>query len=195
MSKRIILIVITLLVTAGIACAADVVKKPKNPVVLMETTLGNVKIELFEKEAPISVKNFLEYANSGYYANTIFHRVIPGFMAQGGGLTANLTPKPGSLAPIKNEADNGLKNDRGTISMARTGDPNSATSQFFINVVNNNMLNRPNPDGFGYAVFGKVVEGMDVVDKMIAAPQTRKNSVFQNVPTEPIVIKSVKLQK
>ena len=195
MSKRIILIVVTLLVTAGIACAADVVKKPKNPFVLMETTLGNVKIELFEKEAPISVKNFLEYANSGYYSNTVFHRVIPGFMAQGGGLTANLTPKWGDRPPIKNEADNGLKNDRGTISMARTGDPNSATSQFFINVVNNNMLNRPNPDGFGYAVFGKVIEGMDVVDKMIAAPQTRKNSVFQNVPNEPIVIKSVKLQK
>ena len=116
-------------------------------------------------------------------------------MAQGGGLTANLSPKPGDRQPIKNEADNGLKNDRGTISMARTGDPNSATSQFFINVVNNDMLNRPKPDGFGYAVFGKVVEGMDVVDRIIAAPQTRKNSVFQNVPTEPIVIKSVKTLK
>jgi peptidyl-prolyl cis-trans isomerase A (cyclophilin A) len=176
---------------AGIACA----NSKKNPVVTMETTLGNIKIELFEKEAPISVKNFLDYAKSGYYSGTIFHRVIPGFMAQGGGLTANLTPKPGDLPPIKNEADNGLKNDRGTISMARTGDPNSATSQFFINVVNNNMLNRPNPDGYGYAVFGKVIEGMDVVDKIIAAPQARKNSVFQNVPTEPIVIKSVKTGK
>jgi peptidyl-prolyl cis-trans isomerase A (cyclophilin A) len=197
MAKRIILIVVSLLISAGIACAADAVavKKPKNPVVVMETTLGNIKIELFEKEAPISVKNFLEYANSGYYANTIFHRVIPGFMAQGGGLTANLTPKPGGFASIKNEADNGLKNDRGTLAMARTGDPNSATSQFFINVVNNNMLNRPNPDGFGYAVFGKVVEGMDVVDKIIATPQVKKNSVFQNVPQDPIVIKSVKAVK
>jgi peptidyl-prolyl cis-trans isomerase A (cyclophilin A) len=127
--------------------------------------------------------------------NTIFHRVIPGFMAQGGGLTANLVPKPGDRPSIKNEADNGLKNDRGTLAMARSGDPNSATSQFFINVVNNNMLNRPNPDGFGYAVFGKVIEGMDVVDKIVSTPQTRKNSVFQNVPIEPVVIKSVKIVK
>jgi peptidyl-prolyl cis-trans isomerase A (cyclophilin A) len=155
--------------------------------------MGNVKIELFAKDAPISVQNFLAYVKSGFYKGTIFHRVIPGFMAQGGGLTAELQPKPGDMAPIKNEADNGLKNDRGTIAMARTGAPDSATSQFFINVVNNDRLNRPNPDGFGYAVFGKVIEGMDVVDKMVAAPQTRKNSVFQNVPNTPIVIKNVKL--
>jgi peptidyl-prolyl cis-trans isomerase A (cyclophilin A) len=172
----------------SVASAAD-----KNPVVLMETSMGNVKIELFAKDAPISVQNFLAYVKSGFYKGTIFHRVIPGFMAQGGGLTAELQPKPGDMAPIKNEADNGLKNDRGTIAMARTGAPDSATSQFFINVVNNDRLNRPNPDGFGYAVFGKVIEGMDVVDKMVAAPQTRKNSVFQNVPNTPIVIKNVKL--
>ena len=167
----------------------------KNPVVTMETTLGNVKIELFEKEAPLSVKNFLDYTKSGYYSGTVFHRVIPGFMAQGGGLTANLTPKPGNRPPIKNEAGNGLKNDRGTISMARSGDPNSATSQFFVNVANNNSLNRPNPDGFGYAVFGKVIEGMDVVDKIVSTPQTNKNSVFQNVPLEPVIIKSVKVAR
>lgn len=195
MFRMLFAVLVALLVSAGIACTAETVKQSKNPVVSMETTLGNIKIELFEKEAPISVRNFLDYAKSGYYSGTIFHRVIPGFMAQGGGLTANLTPKPGDRPPIRNEADNGLKNDRGTISMARTGDPNSATSQFFINVVNNEMLNRPNPDKFGYAVFGKVIEGMDVVDKIIAAPQTRKNSVFQNVPTEPIVIKSVKVVK
>lgn len=195
MFRKLVVIAIALFVSTGIVSAAEATSKSKNPVVLMETSLGNIKIELFEKDAPISVKNFLDYAKSGYYNGTIFHRVIPGFMAQGGGLTANLTPKPGDRPPIKNEADNGLKNDRGTISMARTGDPNSATSQFFINVVNNIMLNRPNPDGFGYAVFGKVIEGMDVVDKIIAAPQTRKNSVFQNVPTEPIVIKSVKTGK
>jgi peptidyl-prolyl cis-trans isomerase A (cyclophilin A) len=181
-----------LLVALGcsVASAAE-----KNPVVLMETSMGNVKIELFAKEAPISVQNFLGYVKKGFYKGTIFHRVIPGFMAQGGGLTAELQPKPGDMPPIKNEADNGLTNDRGTLAMARTGDPNSATSQFFINVVNNDRLNRPNPDGFGYAVFGKVIEGMDVVDKMMAAPQKQKNRVFQNVPVTPIVIKDVKILK
>lgn len=191
MIKNMLIAVALICLIAGAASAEG----KKNPVVSMETTLGNIKIELYEKEAPVSVKNFLDYTKNGYYSGTVFHRVIPGFMAQGGGLTANLSPKPGNRPPIKNEADNGLKNDRGTISMARTGDPNSATSQFFINVVNNDMLNRPKPDGFGYAVFGKVIEGMDVVDKIIAAPQTSKNSVFQNVPTEPIVIKSVKALK
>lgn len=167
----------------------------KNPVVLLETSMGNVKIELFAKEAPISVKNFLAYVHNGFYKGTIFHRVIPGFMAQGGGLTAELQPKPGDLPPIKNEAGNGLKNDRGTVAMARTGVVDSATSQFFINVVDNDFLNhRDNsPGGFGYAVFGKVVEGMDVVDKMVAAPQSRKNAVFQNVPNTPIVIKDVRV--
>ena len=191
MLKKILSVIAMVCLSAGIACAEG----KKNPVVEMETSLGKIKIELFEKEAPISVKNFLEYANSGYYAGTIFHRVIPGFMAQGGGLTAALQPKPGDRPAIKNEAANGLKNDRGTVAMARTGDPNSATSQFFINVVDNKMLNRPNPDGAGYAVFGKVVEGMDVVDKIVNTPQERKNSVFQNVPKEPVVIKSVKLLK
>jgi peptidyl-prolyl cis-trans isomerase A (cyclophilin A) len=191
MFKKIMLVVAALCLSAGIACAEG----KKNPVVEMETTLGKFKIELFEKEAPISVNNFLEYVKSGYYVGTSFHRVIPGFMAQGGGLTAALQPKPGDRPPIKNEAANGLKNDRGTVAMARTGDPNSATSQFFVNVVNNNMLNRPNPDGAGYAVFGKIVDGMDVVDKIVSTPQVRKNSVFQNVPVEAVVIKSAKLLK
>ena len=191
MFKKLLSAVLMVCFMAGIAGA----EVKKNPIGAMETSLGNIKIELFEKEAPISVKNFLEYTKSGYYSGTIFHRVIPGFMAQGGGMTANLTPKPGNLPSIKNEADNGLKNDRGTLAMARAGDPNSATSQFFINVVNNAMLNRPNPDGFGYAVFGKVIEGMDVVDKIVATPQVKKNSVFQNVPIEPVTIKSVKVVK
>lgn len=192
MFKRIMMVFAVLCLAAGIASAAEV---KKNPVVEMDTSLGKVKIELFEKEAPISVRNFLDYANSGYYAGTIFHRVIPGFMAQGGGLTAALQPKSGERPSIKNEAANGLKNDRGTVAMARGGDPNSASSQFFINVVDNRMLNRPSPDGAGYAVFGKVVEGMDVVDIIVNTPQERKNSVFVNVPKEPVVIKSVKVLK
>jgi len=193
MFKRIIMVLVALSMSTGIACAEG----KKNPVVAMETSLGKIKIELFEKEAPISVKNFLDYVNNGYYAGTIFHRVIPGFMAQGGGLTAALQPKPGDRAPIKNEADNGLKNDRGTVAMARTGDPNSATAQFFINVNDNAFLNHRDKttSGYGYTVFGKVVEGMDVVDKIVSTPQERKNSVFQNVPKEPVTIKSVKVLK
>lgn len=176
---------------------STVIAAEKNPVVLMETNLGNVKMELFADKAPISVKNFLSYAHSGFYTDTIFHRVIPGFMAQGGGLTAQLQPKPGNMPAIKNEAANGLKNDRGTVAMARTGMVDSATSQFFINVVNNDFLNHrdTSPGGYGYAVFGKVIEGMDVVDKMVATPQKRQNAVFQNVPETPITIKSVKILK
>jgi peptidyl-prolyl cis-trans isomerase A (cyclophilin A) len=187
----ILLSALCIAIPAVAAEGAKEAKKGANPVVLMETSLGNVKIELFPKEAPESVKNFLEYVKSGFYGGTVFHRVIPGFMAQGGGMNAELQPKP-TRAPIKNEADNGLKNDRGTIAMARTGNPNSATSQFFINVVNNNMLNRPSPDGFGYAVFGKVVSGMDVVDKIVTTPTTVKNG-FQDVPATTVTIKSVKV--
>ena len=192
MLKRILLI-ITLCLTAATVMATDP-PAGKNPVVLMETSLGNVKLELYQKSAPVSVRNFLDYVNSGYYGGTIFHRVIPGFMVQGGGMTADLKPKS-TKAPIKNEADNGLKNDRGTLAMARTGDPNSATSQFFINVVNNDGLNRPSPDGFGYAVFGRVIEGMDVIDRIVKTPQKQLNAVFQNVPETPVVIKSMKVVK
>jgi peptidyl-prolyl cis-trans isomerase A (cyclophilin A) len=192
MFKKLLISIAIFLVAASTVFAAG--ESGKNPIVVMETSLGNVKIELFQKEAPISVKNFLDYANSGYYAGTVFHRVIPGFMAQGGGLTAELQPKPGARPSIKNEADNNLKNDRGTLAMARTSDPNSATSQFFINVNNNNSLNRPSPDGAGYAVFGKVIDGMDVVDKIVSTPQERKNGVFQNVPITPVLIKSVKVK-
>jgi peptidyl-prolyl cis-trans isomerase A (cyclophilin A) len=190
MFKKLLCAVVLTCLTVGIACAEG----KKNPVVTMETTLGNVKIELFEKEAPLSVKNFLEYTKSGFYSGTIFHRVIPGFMAQGGGFTPDRKQKP-TNAPVKNEAVNGLKNDRGTIAMARTSAPDSATSQFFINVVNNAMLNRPNPDGAGYAVFGKVIEGMDVVDKIVSVKTQNVNMVFQNFPETPVLIKSVKVAK
>lgn len=189
MLKKIVLTLTLAILLCGTALAAEA----KNPVILMETSLGNVKIELDSQKAPITVKNFLDYANKGFYGGTVFHRVIPGFMIQGGGFTPDMAPKA-TGAPIRNEADNGLKNDRGTIAMARTGDPNSATSQFFINVVNNNNLNRPMPDGFGYAVFGKVVEGMDVVDK-IAAAKTGFKLGMRDVPETPVVIKSVKVVK
>lgn len=164
----------------------------KNPVVTMETSLGNIKIELFEKEAPISVKNFLSYVKSGFYSGTIFHRVINGFMIQGGGFTTDLKQKA-TNSPIKNEAANGLKNDRGTIAMARTGAPDSATAQFFINVNNNDGLNRPSPDGFGYAVFGRVIEGMDVVDRIKSVKTVTRG--FPDVPEQHIVIKSIKTAK
>ena len=191
MFKRIMMVFAVLCLSAGIASAAEV---KKNPVVEMDTSLGKIKIELFEKEAPISVKNFLDYAKSGFFTDTTFHRVIPGFMIQGGGYTADRKKKPANAA-IKNEAANGLKNDRGTISMARTSAPDSATSEFFINVVDNKMLNRPNPDGAGYAVFGKVIEGMDVVDKIVNVKQKNQNVVFQNLPEVPVVIKSVTVLK
>jgi len=192
MMKRLFL---TLLLAAALGSPA--IAAEKNPTATIETSMGTIKVELFADKAPISVKNFLEYAKSGYYKDTVFHRVIPGFMAQGGGLTAALQPKPGDRPAIKNEAGNGLKNDRGTLAMARTGVVDSATAQFFINVANNDFLNHRDETqgGFGYAVFGKVIDGMDVVDKMVAAPQKRQNSVFQNVPETPIVIKAVKILK
>ena len=190
MLKKLLSAVAVVCLLAGFACA----EAKKNPIVVMETSLGSVKIELFEKDAPISVKNFLEYAASGFYNETIFHRVIPGFMAQGGGFTADRKQKP-TRASIKNEAANGLKNDRGTIAMARTSAPDSATSQFFINVANNSMLNRPSPDGAGYAVFGKVIEGMDVVDRIVSVKTQNANMVFQNLPETPVFIKSVKSVK
>lgn len=182
------LVAIVMVCFASSVVSAEV----KNPIVTMETSLGTVKIELFEKEAPISVKNFLEYTKNGFYNGTIFHRVINGFMIQGGGFTADFKQKA-TNPPIKNEAANGLKNDRGTIAMARTGAPDSATAQFFINVKNNDSLNRPSPDGFGYAVFGKVLEGMDVVDKIKSVKTVTRG--FPDVPETPVIIKSVKLGK
>lgn len=161
----------------------------KNPRVALDTDFGTIVIELYADKAPISVKNFLDYVDSGHYADTVFHRVIPGFMIQGGGFTDEMSPKPGK-APIKNEADNGLKNDRGTIAMARTGVVDSATCQFFINTVDNAFLNfkSATPQGYGYAVFGKVVEGMDVVDAVSSA-KTGTVKGFKDVPLKPIHIK------
>ncbi|MGA7103804.1 MAG: peptidylprolyl isomerase [Candidatus Deferrimicrobiaceae bacterium] len=157
--------------------------------VLLETSMGNIKVEMNPKEAPISVKNFLSYVEGGHYDGLIFHRVIRGFMIQGGGFTKEMREKRPAHPPIKNEAGNGLKNDRGTIAMARTGVVDSATAQFFINVVNNDFLNHVDntPRGFGYAVFGKVVEGMEIVDKIRAVP-TGRVSMFEDVPKEAVTI-------
>jgi len=190
MFKRIMMVLAVMCLSAGIASA----ESKKNPVIEMETSLGKIKIELFEKEAPVSVANFLEYAKSGYYDGTIFHRVIANFMIQGGGFTPDLTPKP-TRAPIKNEATNKLKNDRGTLAMARTGIVDSATAQFFINVINNDYLNNRDTtvQGYGYAVFGKVVDGMDVVDKIAKVKTVRR--MFPDVPETDVVIKSVKVMK
>ncbi len=166
----------------------------KNPVVMMETTMGTIKIELFMGKAPITAKNFLDYVTSGFFDGTVFHRVVPGFVIQGGGYTENMTPR--STRPgIKNESKNGLKNLRGTLSMARYDDPNSATSQFFINLNDNSNLD-PSGGGWGYAVFGKVIEGMDVVDKIAAVKTATRNVMgtpFQNVPVQPVVVKSAKV--
>jgi cyclophilin family peptidyl-prolyl cis-trans isomerase len=152
-----------------------------------ETNLGSFTIELFEKDAPVTAANFLEYVDSGHFVDTVFHRVIPNFVIQGGGLTADMRAKSTRPA-IRNEADNGLKNRRGTLSMARTNDPNSATCQFFVNLVDNAFLD-PGRGGAGYAVFGHVVAGMDVVDK-IAAVKTGNKGGHQDVPVEPITVLS-----
>ncbi len=155
--------------------------------VKLATSKGDIVVELNQEKAPITVKNFLEYVESDFYDGTIFHRVIKGFMIQGGGFTPDMTQK-GAMAPIRNEASNGLKNDRGAIAMARTSDPHSATSQFFINHADNDFLNASTGNA-GYAVFGKVVEGMDVVDKIAAVPTTIKAGM-RDVPAETIEIKS-----
>jgi|TARA_X000000950_G_scaffold127807_2_gene159765 peptidyl-prolyl cis-trans isomerase B (cyclophilin B) len=160
--------------------------------IIINTSHGDIKLELNKEKAPITTENFVAIAKSGYYEGTIFHRVINGFMIQGGGLNADMTNKSSGTAPIQNEANNGLPNDRGTVAMARTMDPHSATSQFFINHKDNNFLNHTgeNPQGWGYAVFGKVTEGMDVVDK-IADVATGSSGGHQDVPVDLITIESV----
>ncbi len=157
--------------------------------VVFSTTLGDFTIELMADEAPISVENFLKYVDEGFFDGTIFHRVIPGFMIQGGGFTADMGKKK-THEPIKNEADNSLKNSRGTLSMARTQDVNSATSQFFINAADNDFLDHGSRD-FGYAVFARVVEGMDVIDKIVAV-KTGNQAGHSDVPVEPVVVNSAK---
>ena len=172
-----------------VSFAADTVK------VKMITNQGDIVLELYPDKAPLTVKNFVNYVDMNFYKKTIFHRVIEGFMIQGGGFT-NAQDRKKTLSPIKNEADNGLKNDRGTIAMARTNDPNSATAQFFINLKNNDFLNhtRKTINGWGYTVFGKVIEGMDVVDK-IAKIKTIVTAGQQNIPIDPIYIEDMEVIK
>ncbi len=175
---------------APAATAAPKAQTPAaNPRVLLDTTKGKIVIELYPGKAPKTVKNFLDYVKAGQYNGVIFHRVIPGFMVQGGGFTPDMTEKP-TRSPVQNEAKNGLSNDRGTIAMARTADPHSASAQFFINVANNaaSLDSGRAADGWGYTVFGKVVEGMEVADAIVAVPTTRKGP-YDDVPVEPIVIR------
>jgi cyclophilin family peptidyl-prolyl cis-trans isomerase len=154
-----------------------------------ETTLGNFTVELFGDKAPVSAENFLKYVDEGFFDGTVFHRIVPGFVIQGGGFTEDMSQKK-NHPPIKNEADNGVKNTRGTLSMARTNDINSATSQFFVNLKDNDFLDHTRGN-FGYAVFGKVTEGMDVIDK-IAAVKTGRRKGFEDVPVDPVVMTSVR---
>lgn len=176
--------------TNAIATEKADATKCSNPVVELTTSMGKIDIELNQIKAPISTANFLNYVNSGFYNGKIFHRVIPGFMVQGGGFDSKMNEATNYKAPIKNEANNGLSNARGTIAMARTNDPDSATAQFFINSVDNKFLDYSSNNA-GYAVFGHVIQGMDVVDK-ISAVKTEDKSMYQNVPVTPVVIISAK---
>ena len=186
---RVVLGIVGLLLTVTTVGA----KEGGNPVVVMKTSLGDVKIELDKAKAPVTVDNFLVYVNDKFYDGTIFHRVIPAFMIQGGGFDKDMNQKK-TKAPIKNEAGNGLKNVTGTLAMARTSDPNSATAQFFINTKDNAFLDHKNDtaQGYGYAVFGKVVDGMDVVKK-IEQVQTTTRPPYENVPVTAVVIESIRV--
>jgi len=185
--KVVILCFVVLGMVAGSARAA-------NPVVLVETNLGTFKVELFEDKAPVTVKNFLQYVEDKHYDGTIFHRVISDFMIQGGGFEPGMKEKK-SRDPIKNESSNGLSNLKGTLAMARTGEPNSATAQWYVNVKDNNFLDKAKArDGVGYCVFGRVIEGLDVIEK-IKGVETDTVKGFENVPSKDVVIKSVKLEK
>ena len=179
-------LVLAFILTFSIAAVGQ-----SNPVVVMETSVGTIRIELRPDLTPVTVENFLRYVNNGYYDGLIFHRVISGFMIQGGGFDSDMVQKS-TYDPIKNEADTGVSNARGTIAMARTGVVDSATSQFFINLVNNERLDFQNssPSGYGYAAFGKVIEGMEIVDQ-IARVVTGSQRGYQNVPLEPILINTV----
>lgn len=190
--KFMVWILITILCLGGIfPMSSSDTKAAANPKVSMKTSMGEIQLELFMDKAPATVKNFLSYVDKGFYTNTLFHRVIPGFMIQGGGFTPGMVQKQ-TDPPIKNEAGNGLSNKRGTIAMARTNVVNSATSQFFINVVDNPFLDhQDNTDaGFGYCVFGKVIKGMEVADKIVNVPRGN-TGYYQDVPTTDVVIKSV----
>ncbi len=195
MFEKIAVLTITLMLgilgSSGVCSAGDAVQ---NPVVLMKTSLGDIKIELNREKAPISVENFLSYVEDKFFDGTIFHRVISNFMIQGGGYKSDFS-HPNTKAPIKNEAKNGLSNDRGTIAIARTNVVDSATAQFFINVKDNPFLNYKNDSSYGYAVFGKVIEGMDVVDKIKMVKTGPKGPFRTDAPQENVVILSVTLVK
>lgn len=182
--KRLVIALMFIVISSGVFAAA-------NPVVLMNTSMGEIEIELFQDKAPLTVANFLMYVNKGFYNGTIFHRVIGNFMVQGGGFMPGMKEK-GTSAPVKNEAGNGISNKRGTVAMARTMDVHSATAQFFINVVDNPFLDYKSPtnEGFGYCVFGRVIKGMDTVDK-IRKVQTGNHGFFQDVPLKDVVINKV----
>jgi peptidyl-prolyl cis-trans isomerase A (cyclophilin A) len=182
----------TLALTLGWTASAALAQGA-NPKVRLNTSAGDIVLELYPDKAPRTVENFLQYVQDKHYDGTVFHRVIDGFMIQGGGFTADMTQKA-TRGPIPLEAQNGLKNDRGTIAMARTSNPNSATAQFFINLVNNDGLNAPRPDGHGYAVFGKVVGGMETVDA-IRKVAVGNRAGHQNVPTTPVTILKATLEK
>jgi cyclophilin family peptidyl-prolyl cis-trans isomerase len=184
-----------LVLFAGLTMSSvtSVVLAAETPHVLLKTSMGEIVLELYPEKAPKSVANFLQYTKDRHYDGTIFHRVIGNFMIQGGGVDKNMNEKP-TKNPIENEAKNGLKNDMYTVAMARTSAPHSATAQFFINVQNNGMLNYPGQDGWGYAVFGKVIKGMDVVDKIKRVPTTNVG-MYQNIPATPIVIDSASIIK
>jgi len=179
----------------SVIAAVTPVAAEGNPKVILDTTKGQITIELYPEKAPDTVKNFLAYVDAGFYNGTIFHRVIPGFMIQGGGFSSDMQQKP-TRSPIKIESDNGLKNERGTIAMARTQDPNSATAQFFINSVDNTFLNftAKTVQGWGYAVFGKVALGLEVVDE-ISKVKTGAKGMHRDVPVEPVVITAAKRAK
>ncbi len=180
--------ILTLAATLSLSGALQLAHAADAPHVLLKTNMGDIVLELDPGKAPKSVDNFLQYVKSGQYSGTIFHRVIPGFMIQGGGFDQDMREKP-TRAPIQNEAKNGLRNDAYTIAMARTGNPHSATAQFFINTKNNDFLNYPGQDGWGYTVFGKVIKGTDVVDK-IKQVSTGNRGPYENVPVKPVIIES-----
>src|SRR5574337_956238 len=192
-SRRNIALTLVGISLSAITTIASAQASDAAPKVRLATSMGDIVLQLDAAKAPKTVANFLSYVQDKHYDGTIFHRVIDGFMIQGGGFTADMVQKP-TKAPIPLEASNGLKNDKYTIAMARTADPNSATAQFFINVKDNAMLNAPSPDGHGYAVFGKVVSGTEVVDK-IKAVATGNRGPYQNVPTTPVLIQSATLVK
>lgn len=195
MTKRAFIFTLFLSLFSVQSCAADTDKSTKNPVVLIQTSMGDIEAELYPEKAPETVKNFLRYVHEGFYNGTIFHRVIPNFMIQGGGFTPDMQKKP-THAPIQNEADNGLRNRIGTLAMARTNDPHSATSQFFINVAQNTFLDfrEKTPRAYGYAVFGRVIKGMRVVNQ-IRQVQTGFKNGMGDVPLQTVeIIKVTQIQ-